>query len=114
MSTDNELHAACEAVFSALMANPGPYGFHFSYSPESAWKKSTRFLVLTLNPQAKNSEKKLETIVPEKTWPETNDFFFRKVISHKDYRAGYFVGTCPPGVEAGRCRQSIAYRKSFR
>lgn len=78
MFTDDNLHETCEAVFSSLKANPAPYGFHFSYSPESAWKQSTRFLVLTLNPQAKNSERELERIVPEKPCPDINDFFSDK------------------------------------
>lgn len=62
-------------IYEKMKAYPSKYGFHFSYSPESCWRPDTRFLLLTINPQAKDSKGNLVKIEPSTPWPESNDFF---------------------------------------
>lgn len=71
----NKFKDAMTGIYEKMKTFPAEYGFHFSYSPESCWRPDTKFLILTLNPQARDTMGQLVKIVPSAPWPANNDFF---------------------------------------
>ncbi len=73
--TDDALCDLCVKLHEELVAKKHKWGFHLSYSVKDSWSKDSEFLVLTLNPQAKDSSGKPKKVVPREPWPKNNDFF---------------------------------------
>ncbi|MDE7370578.1 MAG: hypothetical protein K2N07_02340 [Desulfovibrio sp.] len=87
-----ELQKVCCAVLKQMKTVENNWGYHLSYSRESAWRPDARFLILTLNPSSVDAlaqgrpkpEKPIYMLVP---WAldERCDFF-----AH-DYRISPYV-----------------------
>ena len=50
-----ELQKVCWAVLEQMKTVENDWGYHLSYSRESAWRPDARFLILTLNPSSVDS-----------------------------------------------------------
>lgn len=75
-----ELKKVCEEIFKDMKQLDADHrlescGFHFGYSPEDSWRPDTKVLLLTLNPQARDTTTNRNSlIIPDSPWPEKNAF----------------------------------------
>lgn len=70
-----DIRDLCTKLHGELLAKKHKWGFHISYSTKESWSQKADFLVLTLNPQAKDDNGKMKKVEPKEPWPKTNDFF---------------------------------------